>query len=466
MLKQVVAVIGSTGVGKSQLAVELAKAFGGEIINADAMQMYQGFDILTNKVTPGEQEGIPHHLLGCLSPNGEYSVTDFEKDALKKIAEIQARDRLPILVGGTHYYVQAVLWNQSLVSNRAPLPSQPSTAPFPGLTGEVQDFNSLDNPALYRLLNTVDPTMAQQWHPNDRRKLVRSLEVYRDTGRPHSEWIRETQTATHGSQRLRFPTCIFWVGADPPTLNPRLDSRVDQMVQRGLLSELEELRRLEPVTVSGDRDYTRGILQAIGLKEFEPMLQQAQMMGVADYNDPQLDEARTICLERMKIGTRQYAKRQIAWIRNKLLPLFRATEVGPPASAFYLLDANHLDAWSARVRDTAVDVNRAFLASGPLLDPIQVNPAAAPYLNPGQTGPLRSVGDWKKHTCPECTEANQGTPLVLNGQAEWEAHRTSRRHRRSLKWLKVQKDKLKYRSTSPASIPDSKPTGATQPRKH
>ncbi|KAJ2842816.1 tRNA dimethylallyltransferase, mitochondrial, partial [Coemansia erecta] len=107
----------TTGVGKSQLAIELARAVNGEVINADAMQVYKGYDIITNKVTKEETLGVPHHLIGFVEPNKEYSVQRFEQDALQKISEIHQRNRVPILVGGTNYYIQSVLFRKSLISN-------------------------------------------------------------------------------------------------------------------------------------------------------------------------------------------------------------------------------------------------------------------------------------------------------------------------------------------------------------
>ncbi|KAJ1906859.1 tRNA dimethylallyltransferase, mitochondrial, partial [Tieghemiomyces parasiticus] len=223
--------------------------------------MYRGFDIITNKVTPDECDGVPHHLLDHLAVDQEYTVADFERDALAKIAEIHARDRLPILVGGTHYYLQAVLWRQSLVSGR----SEPVAASSPPPRSTFPDLHAMDNTNLHALLQELDPVVARRWHPNDRRKVLRSLEVLRDTGRPHSDWMQETQAASGQAQRLRFNTCILWIHAAKDALDPRLDARVDEMVQRGLYNELRSLRRLRSTAAGTDspRDYTHGILQAI-----------------------------------------------------------------------------------------------------------------------------------------------------------------------------------------------------------
>ncbi|KAJ3206658.1 hypothetical protein HDU67_008033, partial [Dinochytrium kinnereticum] len=119
--KVVVAIVGTTGVGKSNLAIELAKRFGGEVINADSMQVYRGLDIATNKVTEEEKEGVPHHLMSFVDPPEEYSVSQFEVDCVKKISDLHSRSILPILVGGTHYYIQSVLWHSTLIRPPSPL---------------------------------------------------------------------------------------------------------------------------------------------------------------------------------------------------------------------------------------------------------------------------------------------------------------------------------------------------------
>ncbi|KAJ1655913.1 tRNA dimethylallyltransferase, mitochondrial [Dispira simplex] len=458
MLKNVIAVIGSTGVGKSKLAVELAKSLHGEIINADAMQIYKGFNIITNKVTETEKENIPHHILDCVDIDQEYTVVDFEQATLRAIADIHARNKLPILVGGTHYYVQAVLWRQSLVASpdsqsRSPSPLPNSSSVNPTFGYDVTQLQQMDNTGLYRLLQRVDPTMAQMWHPNDRRKLLRSLEVYTQTGRRHSEWIRESQRSTAEEQRLRFRTCIFWVHAHAQNLNPRLDQRVDDMVRRGLYQEIRTLltyrNQSDPEnaqTLPGDwGDYTRGIKQAIGLKEFEPLFQQLDRLGIQDPAHPKVTALRDECLERMKIATRQYAKRQRSWIKNQMIPLYLAQQPSRPSATgevpsagFYLLDVNRLDQWHQLVGQQGIDIARQFVqGKTELPDPVVVYSEAAQYLDPKTEDPYgRDIDQWKKYRCFECSEASITGEVFLNGPKEWEEHQRSRRHRRALRWLK------------------------------
>lgn len=196
--KPLLVVLGSTGTGKSEvsaaavvpssanktadsqtskLAIELATRFRGEIINADAMQLYKGLPIITNKVPVNERNGIPHHLLDHISIDKEpWSVDDFKREATKAIQEIRGRGKLPILVGGTQYYVNPLLFPEVTLDEV----QGDSSQTFPVLEDSTE--------AMLQELKRVDPAMAERWHPNDRRKIRRSLEIYLQTGRPASEF--------------------------------------------------------------------------------------------------------------------------------------------------------------------------------------------------------------------------------------------------------------------------------------
>ncbi|KAF9436342.1 hypothetical protein BGZ76_004236 [Entomortierella beljakovae] len=341
-----IAVIGTTGVGKSNLSIQLAKELNGEAINADALQVYEGLDIITNKMPIEEREGVTHHLMDFLSIDREYSVLDFKADALELIKQIHDRKRLPIVVGGTHYYIQSLLWRDTLLDTKKDVGTISKAE-----TKEEQDeidiyLRDTDTPTLYEKLKEVDPVMANKWHENDRRKITRSLQVYFETGKSQSELIKK-QHALTDSDRLRMPSCIFWVYSAPDVLNKRLDSRVDKMIEGGLFGEIKGMRK----NVGSNIDYERGIWQAIGYKEFDPYF--TALEEAAKNNQPtdtkELETLKSECTEVMKAKTRQYAKRQVNWIGNKLLPLCREKDV-----KVFLLDATSLDNWKENVGDMAV----------------------------------------------------------------------------------------------------------------
>ncbi|KAM3579906.1 tRNA dimethylallyltransferase, mitochondrial [Umbelopsis sp. WA50703] len=363
--RSTVAVIGTTGVGKSQLGIELSKALHGEVINADSMQVYKGLDIITNKVPENEREGVTHHLMEFLEPEDEYLVTQFVKDAAIKIQEVSERKSLPVLVGGTNYYVQSLLWPMSLISSA----SDGSSSEEEG----EEKFAMMNTSSLYKELQKVDPQMAAKWHPGDRRKIAKSLKVYRDTGRPQSEIIKEQQQLAKTDINLRYKTIIFWLYADPPTLNQRLDERVDKMIETGLFDELTSLRRKVAegtVNTPGKEleKYQRGIWQAIGYKEFDEYLAAIEN---GEKDSAILKSLKEQSVERMKVATRRYAKRQVQWIRNKLLPTIWNTQdtikeltipsisLSPSKSIeIYLLDATDLSKWDKNVKDIAIQVTR------------------------------------------------------------------------------------------------------------
>ncbi|CAO3677372.1 unnamed protein product [Umbelopsis vinacea] len=444
--RSTVAVIGTTGVGKSQLGIELCKALQGEVINADSMQVYKGLDIITNKVTENEREGVKHHLMDFLEPEDEYLVTQF-------IEDISERKSLPVLVGGTNYYVQSLLWPMSLISS----PSDGNSS-----ADEQSEDNSLDlmdTPSLYKELQRVDPVMAAKWHPGDRRKIAKSLKVYRDMGRPQSEIIKEQQTQAKKDVNLRYKTIIFWLYADPVTLNKRLDDRVTKMIkqQDGLFNELISLRKK---VQSGSLDmpgkdlekYQRGIWQAIGYKEFDEYLMATENGTLTEQELASLKEE---SVERMKAATRRYAKRQVQWIRNKLLPTVWNTQdtisslnssllsLSPSKSIqVYLLDATDLSKWDENVKSTAIRIAQDFLADKELPDPKEVNEFASQFLAQGTDTDHRSkILNWKKHTCEICTKSAEN-PVVLNGDLEWKQHISSRSHRKNNKRDKMLKKKM------------------------
>ncbi|KAF2621776.1 tRNA isopentenyltransferase [Macroventuria anomochaeta] len=422
-----IAVVGATGTGKSDLAVEIAREFNGEIINGDAMQLYHGLPIITNKVTTEETQGIPHHLLGCIGLEQEtWTVGKFVSSALTVIDEIRSRGKLPILVGGTHYYTQSLLFKDAL-----------SKEPALNLNENSEHFPILDEPTsvILEKLREVDPVMADRWHPNESRKIQRSLEIYLRTGKPASQVYDEQrikreieQTATDGKQAesstgLRFPTLLFWVYADKDVLYPRLDGRVDKMLAKGLLSEVDELSRFRAdyeARTGNAVDQSRGIWVSIGYKEFL-----GYQSALADSTLPpaELEKQKIAAVEKTQAATRQYANRQARWIRIKLLnALFGAGY----KSNMFLLDGSDLSKWEDNVPRPALRITENFLSGQPLAEPTTLSAAAAENLTPKRNYDLGQRPDlWQKKVCETC-----GTVSITEN--DWKLHGQSRAHRRAV----------------------------------
>ena len=265
---RVVAIGGPTATGKTALSVALAKRFGGEIISADSMQIYQGLDVGTAKVTPEEMQGVPHHLVGFLAPEQAFSVADFTTLAGKTITQLTAQGKLPLVVGGTGLYITSLLNGIGFTPEKVD----------PAIRQELQArLQAEGSQALYAELAAVDPGYAAKVHPNNTPRVIRALELYRATGRKMSA---EREAARP---------------AEKPYCSHRIDTRCDRMMQSGILEEAK--------LVYDHRDTYRTAAQAIGYKEFFPYFE-----GTADLES---------CLAHLKQASRNYAKRQLTWFRRQ-----------------------------------------------------------------------------------------------------------------------------------------------------
>lgn len=279
---RVVAVGGPTASGKTALSVALAKAFDGEIINADSMQIYKNLDVGTAKPTTQEQQGIPHHLLGFLPPETPFSVADFTAAADPLVREISAHGKLPLVVGGTGLYIT------SLLNGVAFAPEKLDPTIRARLQAQAEAEGSA---ALYAQLQAVDPDYAAQVHPNNLPRVIRALELFEATGRKMSEERVNARAAEPPYHAL----CLCLTCRDRAALYDRIGRRVDLMVENGVLDEARQ--------VYDHRDSYRTAAQAIGYKEFFPYFE-----GTASLDD---------CTERLKQATRNYAKRQLTWFRRQ-----------------------------------------------------------------------------------------------------------------------------------------------------
>ncbi len=277
----VVAIVGPTAVGKTKLSVEIAKRFNGEIISGDSMQVYKGLDIGTAKVTKDEMQGIPHYMIDIKNPEESFSVAEFKDKVQGYIEYIHNKGALPIIVGGTGLYIQSTLYQFNFADEgRDPTFVQK-------IETEI-DQNGIDE--VYQRLVAVDPEQAQKIHPNNRRRVIRALEVYEKTGLTMSE--------LHAKQRRESPynPIIIGLTMEREELYRRINKRVDQMVEDGLVEEVKYF-------------YDKGLkhaqsMRGIGYKELIPYFEGDISMEYA--------------IEQLKQNSRRYAKRQFTYFRNKL----------------------------------------------------------------------------------------------------------------------------------------------------
>ena len=273
---------GPTAVGKTALSIRLAKALDGEIISADSMQVYRGMDIGSAKVTKKEMDGVRHHLIDVLEPEEDFNVAAFQRMAKEALEEIYSRGKLPIVAGGTGFYIQALLYDID----------------FRDDTGEGPIRKELEKLAvekgaeyLHSLLQQADPQSADQIHPNNIKRVVRALEYFRQTGEPfslHNQRERERCSPYHF---LYYVIC-----SDRKNLYERIDRRVDAMMADGLVGEVQALKK---------RGVKRGMtsMQGLGYKEILDYLDGTCSLGEAVYV--------------LKRDTRHFAKRQITWFRRE-----------------------------------------------------------------------------------------------------------------------------------------------------
>jgi tRNA dimethylallyltransferase len=271
--------LGPTAVGKSEVALEVGERLGGEIVSADSMQVYRWMDVGTAKPSPEDRARVPHHLIDVVDPATPFSVADYQAMALECIRSIHARGRIPLLVGGTGLYIKAVtdLYLFEAMERDGPTRRElQGRARQEGIEG------------LYRELQAVDPEGARRIHPNDARRVIRALEVYRATGRPISSH-QATRRADEG-----FDLLMIGLTMERERLYSRIDSRVDRMMALGFM---DEVRRLL------ERGYGPGLypMRSLGYKEMTLYL----LGGIG------LEEA----VRLLKRNTRHFAKRQITWFR-------------------------------------------------------------------------------------------------------------------------------------------------------
>ena len=273
-MEKVLVIVGQTAVGKTSMSIRLAKALNGEIINGDAMQVYKGLNIVTDKISEEKKQGVPHHLLDIKSIDEDYSVEEYQTNIRKVISEVTSRNKLPIIVGGTGLYVKAALYDYKFekqeVSNK-----------------EVEEkYKDYSNDELYDILQKIDSKSCDTIHKNNRRRVLRAIAIYEASGTTKSEIIDSQK------HELLYDAIIVCLQLDKEIINSKIDARIEEMFNEGLIEEIKST----PTTSTA--------CKAIGYKEVTSYLN----------NEITLQEAK----EQMKIHTHQYAKRQRTWFKNQL----------------------------------------------------------------------------------------------------------------------------------------------------
>lgn len=273
---------GPTAVGKTALSIRLAKAVGGEILSADSMQVYRHMDIGSAKIRPEEMEGIPHHLIDVLEPQEDFNVVLFQKMAKKAMEGIYERGNIPIITGGTGFYIQAVLYDIDFAEN------EENTSYRKELERLAEEKG---NDYLHGLLKEADPESAKAIHENNRKRVIRALEFHMLTGRKiseHNETERKKETA--------YNAAYFVLTDDRNILYQNIDVRVEQMIEAGLAEEVNRLRNM-----GCTKDMVS--MQGLGYKE------------ILSYLEGEISLERAIYL--IKRDTRHFAKRQLTWFRRE-----------------------------------------------------------------------------------------------------------------------------------------------------
>lgn len=265
----ILCIVGPTGSGKTKLSIELAKKWNGEIINADSTQVYRGLDIATAKVTEEEKEGIVHHLLDIKEVIEDYTVYDYQKDCRQKIDDILSRGKTPIIVGGTGLYIKAVLYDYQL---------------------EQENNSSMDTSQtteeLYQRLIQVDPNT--EIHANNRKRICRALQYYENTGKRFSEKEKNNE--------MIYPAIVIGLTLPRPVLYERINTRVEQMMENGLLKEAKH--------IFDSNIRSKAIMTPIGYKELFPYFEDKDTLEN--------------CIRNIKQHSRNYAKRQYTWFKNQM----------------------------------------------------------------------------------------------------------------------------------------------------
>lgn len=279
---KLVVLTGPTAVGKTKLSIALAKAIGGEIISADSMQVYKHMDIGSAKIMPEEMDGVPHFLVDILEPKEEFHVVKFQQLAKQAMREIYSRNHIPILVGGTGFYIQAILKDINFTKNEEDNIYRKQLEALADEKGELY---------LHEMLQQLDPESAKEIHANNKKRVIRALEFYHQTGTKIS-----FHNAVQKEKDSPYSFAYFVLNDDRAKLYERIDARVDIMLEQGLLEEVKALKEM-----GYDQSFVS--MQGLGYKE------------ILEYFDGKISLEEAIYI--LKRDTRHFAKRQLTWFRRE-----------------------------------------------------------------------------------------------------------------------------------------------------
>ena len=274
-MNKVLVIVGPTGVGKSSYAIECAKKYNGEIISGDSIQVYKSLNIGSAKIKESEKQGIPHYLIDIKKASDNYSVKEFQDLARIKIKEIQNKNKLPIICGGTGLYIKALLYDYEFFEEDK----------------KDDQFNDLTNEEIYKQIEKIDPESLKNIHINNRKRLVRALNIIKK----HNTNI--TEIKNNQEHKLLYDAKVIGLTKQKELMNEIVDKRVDEMIEEGLLEEISTL-------LSNGITFDNQSMQAIGYKEFKDY-----------FNNIKTKEE---CIKDVKTHTHQFIKRQYTWFNNQM----------------------------------------------------------------------------------------------------------------------------------------------------
>ena len=282
MNNKLVIISGPTAVGKTKISVELAKRINGEIISADSMQVYKHMDIGTAKITSEEMQGVPHYLIDILEPSEDFNVVTFKNLASEKVKEIESRDKIPIVVGGTGFYIQALLYDIDFTDNDNDMSYRTELEAIAKEKG---------NSVLYDMLKSLDGEAAAEIHPNNVKRVIRALEFYKKSNQKISE-----HNKTERQKKSPYDAKYFALTDEREKIYENIEKRIDKMLEMGLVTEVKAL-------IETGISRTGTAMQGLGYKEIA-----AYLNGEMSFDD---------AIYVLKRDTRHFAKRQLTWLRRE-----------------------------------------------------------------------------------------------------------------------------------------------------